>query len=70
LPITFNVPLRNTPSGAVKLQDQYFKIQNVEELGNIVSEFNNIALTTLEGAYNPNAQAQIEDQASKANVDR
>jgi len=41
----------------------------VEVLDLVDADFNNIALMELEGANDPNVQAQKEDQADNANVD-
>jgi hypothetical protein len=67
--ITNNAPPRNPPSHTVELEDQDFEIQNVEELDQVDADFNNIALTELEGANDPDVQAQKEDQADNADVD-
>jgi hypothetical protein len=69
MPITNNAPPRNPPSRTVELEDQDFEIQNAEELDQVDADFNNIALTELEGANDPDVQAQKEDQGDNADVD-
>jgi hypothetical protein len=69
MPITDNAPQRNPPSRTVELEDQDFEIQNMEEIDQVDANFNNIALRELEGANDPDGQAQKEDQADNANVD-
>jgi len=49
--------------------DQDFPIQNTEEFDQVDAEFNNIALTQLEGANDPDAQTQKEDQMDNVDVD-
>jgi len=41
----------------------------MEELDQVDANFNNIDLTELEGANNPDVQAQNEDQTDHADVD-
>jgi len=41
----------------------------VEELHEVDADFNNIAVTELEGANDPDLQARMEDQADNADVD-
>jgi len=53
----------------VEQEDQDFEIHNAEELDQVDSDFNNIALTELEGANNPDAQAHKEDQMDNVDVD-
>jgi hypothetical protein len=69
MPITNNPSPRNPPSRTAELEDQDFEIQNVEELNQVEADFNNIALTELEGANDSDVQAQKEDQADNADVD-
>jgi hypothetical protein len=69
MPITTNAPRKNPPSHTVELEDQHFLIQNPEELDPVDGDFNNIALTEVEGANDSDVQAQKEDQADNANVD-
>jgi len=67
--ITNNAPLRNSPSPTVELEDEDFETQNAEELNHVDVEFNNIALTELEGANDLDSQAKKEDKADNADVD-
>jgi hypothetical protein len=69
MPITNNVLLRNPPSCTVDQEEQDFKIQKAEELDQVNTDFNYIAVMELEGANDPDLQAQKEDQADHANVD-
>jgi hypothetical protein len=69
MPITNNA-LRSHSSGrAAEQEDQDFDIQDAEELDQVDADFNNIALMELEGANNPDAQAQKEDQTDNVDVD-
>jgi len=43
MPITDNVPTRYAPICTVKLEDQDFKIKNVEEFDQVDPDFNSIA---------------------------
>jgi hypothetical protein len=69
MPITNNSTPRNPLRCIVELEDQDFEIHNAEELDQVDTDFNNIAVMELEGANNPNVQAQKEDQADNADVD-
>jgi len=69
MPITINTPWSHSPSWTVQQEDQDFDIQNPDKLDQVGANFNNIALTELEGANDPDAQAQKEDQADNVDVD-
>jgi len=69
MPITHNTPLSNSPGWTLKLEDQDFDIQNAEELDQVDADFNNIGLTELEGANDPDAQAQKKDQTDILDLD-
>jgi len=66
---TNNAPPRNSPSHTVEQDDQDFDSPNVEELDQVDADFNNITLTELEVANDPDDQAQKEDQAANSDVD-
>ena len=69
MPITNNALPSHASGRTAEQEDQDFDIQNAEELDQVDADFNNIALTELEGANNPDAQVQEEDQADNVNVD-
>jgi len=69
MPIIKNALQSHCPSCTVKHEGQDFDIQNVEELDQVDADFNNIALTELEEANDPNVQAQKEDQTDNVDVD-
>jgi hypothetical protein len=69
MPITNNVLLRNPPSRTVDQEEQDFKVQKVEELDEVNTDFNYVAVMELEGANDADVQALEEDQAHHANVD-
>jgi hypothetical protein len=69
MPITNNSTPRNLLHCIVELEHQDFEIHNAEGLDLVDTDFNNIAVMELEGANNPNVQAQKEDQADNADVD-
>jgi hypothetical protein len=50
-------------------EDQHFVIQNAEELDQADTDFNNIALTALEGANDPDMQEQKEEQTDNVDED-
>jgi len=64
-----NAQLSHSPSRTVEQEYQDFDIQNAEQLDQVDADFNNIALTELEGAHDPDAQAQKEDQMDNVDVD-
>jgi len=69
MPITNNVRPRHSSGRTAKQEDQDFDIQNAEEFDQVDADFNNIALMELEGANDPDAQAQKEDQTDNVDVD-
>jgi len=69
MPITNNALLSHSSGRTVQPEDQDFDIQNTEEIDQVDADFNNIALTELEGVNDPDAQAQKEDQADNVDVD-
>jgi hypothetical protein len=69
MPITNNSSSRNPLRCIVELEHQDFEIRNAEELDQVDTDLNNIAVMELKGAKNPNVQAQKEDQADNADVD-
>ena len=69
MPSRNNAPARHYPNCTVEQEDQDFEIQYVEELYQVDSGFNTVALIELELANDPNAPAQLDDQANNANVD-
>jgi hypothetical protein len=69
MPITNNALPSHSSSWTAEQEDQDFDIQNAEELDQVDADFNNIALTELEGANDPDAQAQKEDQTDNVDVD-
>jgi len=69
MPITSNEWMRNSPSHTGKLERQDFEIQYTEELDLVDTTCNNIASMELDGAKDPNEQAQKEDQLYNADVD-
>jgi hypothetical protein len=69
MPIT-NIALpSNSPGRTAEQEDQDFAIQNAEELHRVDADFNKIALTELEGANDPDGQAQKQDQTDNVDVD-
>jgi hypothetical protein len=66
--ITNNARLSHSSGRTAEQEDQDFDIQNAEELDQVDADFNNIALTELEGANDPDAQAQKEDQTDNVDV--
>jgi len=68
MPSTRTVLQLHSHSDTVELEDHDIKIQLIEELGQVDSHFNNIARLELEGANDPNEQAQKEIQADNADV--
>jgi len=68
-PITINAPPRNSPGYTVELEDQDFENQYAEQLEQVDPDSNTITLSKLEGANDPAAQGQKEDQADNAHVD-
>jgi hypothetical protein len=69
MPITNNALPSHASGRTATREDQDFDIQNAEELDQVDADFNNIALTELEGANDPDAQAQKEDQTDNVDVD-
>ena len=69
MPITNNALPSHSSGRTAEQEDQDFDIQNAEELDQVDADFNNIALTELEGANDPDAQAQKEDQTDNVDVD-
>jgi hypothetical protein len=69
MPITNNALPSHSSGRTAEQEDQDFDIQKAEELDQVDADFNNIALTELEGANNPDAQAQKEDQTDNVDVD-
>jgi hypothetical protein len=67
--ITNNAPPRHFSSRTAEQEDQDFNIQNSEELDQVDADFNNIALTELDEANDPDAQVQKEDQTVNVAVD-
>ena len=53
----------------VEQEDQDFNIQYAEELDQLEADFNNIAVTELGGANDPDVHAQKEDQTDNVDVD-
>ena len=53
----------------VEQEDQDFNIQYAEELDQLEADFNNITLTELGGANDPDVHAQKEDQTDNVDVD-
>jgi len=53
----------------VKQEDQDLDIQNAEDWDQVDADFNNIALTELGGANDPDVQAQKEDLTDNVDVD-
>jgi hypothetical protein len=64
-----NEPTRDPPCHNVELEHKDFEIQNAPELNQVDADSDNIALTELHGANDPNVQAQKLDQADNADVD-
>jgi hypothetical protein len=69
MPITNNTLPGHSSGRNAEHEDQDFDIQNAEELDQVDADFNNIALMELEGANDPDAQAQKEDQTDNVDVD-
>jgi hypothetical protein len=69
MPITNNALPSQSSGRTAEHEDQDFEIQNAEELDQVDTDFNNIALTELEGANDSDAQAQKEDQTDNVDVD-
>jgi len=69
MPITNNALSSHSSSQTAEQEDQDFEIQNAEELDQVDADFNNIALTELEGANDPDVQAQKEDRMDNVDVD-
>jgi len=69
MPITNNAIPSHSSGRTAKREDQDLDIQNAEELDRVDADFNNIAPTVLEGANDPDAQAQKEDQTDNVDVD-
>jgi len=67
--IASTVRPRNPTIHTVKLEDNDFRIHNAKESGEVDADFNNIALTDLEGEGDLYVLAQREDQADNANVE-
>jgi hypothetical protein len=67
--ITDNAVPSHSSSWTVQQEDQSFNIYNPEKLNQVDTDFNNIALTELEGANNPDTQAQKVDQIDNVNGD-
>jgi hypothetical protein len=69
MPITNNALPSHSSEWTAKKEEQHFDIQNTEELDQVDADFKTIALTELEGANDPDAQAQQEDQTDNVDVD-
>jgi len=69
MPMTKNALLSHSSGRTVEPEDQDFDIQYAEELDQVDTEFNDIALTEPEGANDPDVQAQKEDQTDTVDVD-
>jgi hypothetical protein len=67
--MTDNALLRNSASRTVEVEDNDPDIQNSNEFITADTDFNNIALTELEGANNPDEQAQKANHVDNAGVD-
>jgi len=67
--ITNNALPSDSSGRTAEKEDQDFDIHNAEELDQVDADINNIALTELEGANDPDAQAQKEDQTDNVDVD-
>jgi len=69
MPITDNTLPSHSSGRTAETEDQDLDIQNEEELDQVDADFNNIALTELEGANDADAQAQKEDKTDNVDVD-
>jgi len=69
MPITNNARPSQSSGRTAEQEDQDFDIQNAEELDQVDADFNNIARTELQGANDPDVQAQKEDQTDNVDVD-
>jgi hypothetical protein len=67
--ITHDAPPSLSIGRTVKHEHQDFNFQYADQLDQVDVDFDNIALTELEGAKNPDTQAQKDNQADNANVD-
>jgi len=69
MPIANNALPSHSSVRTAEQEDQDFDIQQAEEFDQVDADFNNIALTELEGANDPDGQAQKEDQTDNVDVD-
>jgi len=69
MPMTNNSLPKYSSGRSAEKVDQDFDIQTVEELDQVDADFINIALTEIEGANDPDAQAQKEDKTDDVDVD-
>ena len=69
MPITHNALPSHSSGRTAEQENQDFDIQNAEELDHADADFNNIALMEQEGANDPDAQAQKEDQTDNVDGD-
>jgi hypothetical protein len=67
--ITNNALPSHSSCRTAEHEDQDCDIQNADQLDQVDVDFNNIALTEQEGANDPHAQAQKEDQTDNVDVD-
>lgn len=67
--ITINTPRRKYPTCTVDWEDHDCDIQITEELDQIATGLNNIALTTPVGCDYPDGQEQKENQADNVDMD-
>jgi hypothetical protein len=70
MPIAKNVLPSHSHGWTVEQEDLDFNIQNGDELDHVDADFNNIGLTELEGANDPDGQAQKEDKTDNVDVDQ
>jgi len=69
VPIANNALPSHSSGRTAEQEDQDFNNHNAEEFDQVDADFNNIALMELEGANDPDVQAQKEDQTDNVNVD-